>query len=228
MDSTITLIKELSTIIVSLIGGLAIIIVAYVNKYHEKKLKLIELEKKEIKKEIDKIKIELETISLFFNYEFYEFLDNNIRRVFNNTKITRFLILFAINGKDTFNTVTVVYEYTKTHLSKGAIKRYVRLPIDEHYQLLLKKVEKEKSIILKSEDLPKDSLLYNIYTSSYEGVMYSKLNFLNRLHIDSNNDLLLYSSYATHNNEPITKEEDLIITVSSNIIKNKTNEIIIK
>lgn len=218
-------IKELSGIITALIGALGVIIVATINGWYQKRSKLLEFERDEAKRKEKKAKIELDLLTLFFPYDFYDYLDDQVEEVFKKTKATRFLVLFAINGKENFNNVTVVYEHTKDKRSKGAIRRYVRLPIDNHYRQVLKLAEVNKSLDLHTEELPKDSLIYQIYSSKEEQVVHSKLKFIQRIHLDDDNDLLLYATIATHDSIPFSDEELYEIKIAVNGIRSKANSI---
>ena len=218
-------IKDFSNLIVALISGISLLLVAYINKYQEKKLKEKEWEKEEIKKDLKKIKIELETLTLFFSCDFYSFLDIQVQELLNHTKASRFLLLFAINGKVDFNSATVAYQYIKIDKSAGAMQRYVRLPIDAHYRDILKITEKYKYFDINTDKLPKESLLKKIYSSKEEQIQHSRIMFLKRFHIDEENDLLLYASIGTHNKEKFTEEELYQISMTISRIATKTDQI---
>lgn len=225
MNDTIGLIKELNTIIVALISGISLLLVAYLNKYHERKLREKEWERDQAKKEAIKAKIELSALTLFFSYDLYEYIDEQVSDIFNTTKASRFLIMFAINGKDDFKTVTVAYEHTKDTKSEGAIRRYIRVPIDSYYKTILKETEKLGAIDVITKDLPSNSLLYNIYMSREEQVTSTRKEFIKRLHIDEENDLILYASIGTHEEELFTLAEKYKIDLAINNIKSKTDSI---
>ena len=218
-------VKDFSNLIVALISGVSLLLVAYINKYHERKLKEKEWEKESLKTDLKKIKIELDTLTLFFSCDFYSFLDIQIQDLFKHTKASRFLLLFAINGKIDFNTATAAYEYTKTEQSAGATQKYVRLPLDAHYRDILKIVEKYKYFDINTEKLPKDSLLKQIYTSSKEQIKHSRVMFLKSYHVDKENDLILYASVGTHNKEKFTEDELYQISMTVSRISTKTEQI---
>lgn len=225
INETIELIKDLREIVVALIGLISVTLVAYIKQYGARKIKEKELERDVAVKAAKKVKVELEALTLFFSYDFYEFMDEKVTDIFKQTKASRFLILFAINGKEDFNTATVAYEHTKDSRSQGAIRRYVRLPIDMHYKLILKETERYGVIDISVDELPKDSLLYKIYTSKEEQVKYSRLKFISRLHIDDDNDLILYASIGTHEDKPFNDEELYRIDLAVNGIRAKAKNI---
>lgn len=212
-------IKELTVLLVALISALSAVLVAYITKRFDKKIKLIEIERDKERREKKRTKLELSMLTLFIRYDAYEMIDEQISYLKEHTSLSRFLILFAINGKKDFNTVTVIYEDTRGKQSKGAMKRYVRLPIDSHYRNMLKETEKRGFVNINIEDLPEKSLLRSIYEREDEQVKHSKIIFLDRLHVDEDNDLLLFASAGTHENKEFTPKEKHLIRIATNSIR---------
>lgn len=218
-------IKTLDTIIITLltvIGGLVTLLVKQVG---DRKLKEKEWEHEQTKREAKKLKIELSLLDLWFKSDFNELLHEKVAEIFDRTKANRFLLLFAINGKEDFNSATVVYERTRDTRSEGAMGRYIRLPIDNYYRNMLKQVERYRYVDIHTEDLPKESILYRIYSSPEEKVTHSRIKFIKRMTIDENNDLLLYASVGTHENESFTPEEEHEMHLAVNVIRQKASNI---
>lgn|GEM_PF-3334563 len=136
---------------------------------------------------------------------------NNIKmavdRVFETTIADRFLILIAINGKDDFNYVSVIFEQHKSkELAVNATARYKNIEIDKAYKEMLRQAERstEKVIHLNVENM-EDCLLKSFY--EMEGVNHAKVRHLLRKPIDRDNDVLIYSSLATHKEHGYTLQE---------------------
>lgn len=170
------------------------------------------------------LKIELSCVSILFDHTLINTLNSHIINIFENTKVNRFLILFAVNGKDTVRYVTVCYEQTKMGGSAGAIYRYVRLKIDEHYQRMLKDVERDEVIHLDVKRM-QPSILKTIYESKVEKVHYSTVCFLKRIKADENNDIILYTSIATTEDCEFTDDEKMIIKTNVDAIRHEARNV---
>jgi hypothetical protein len=150
--------------------------------------------KKEIKKEL--------SFSLTLNK--FNLLKDIIDDLFKKTKVDRFLILVAKNGKEDFKFATAIYEQhsdtDKVKLSFGAVGKYVNFQFDDNYKQMLKEAELKGLYRFDAVKEP-DSDLKNIYLA--EGVKYSSIYFLKRIkdYDGEGNDCILYSSFATHNNQ---------------------------
>lgn len=211
-------------VLISLIGFLGVAITAIVTSYYNIKVKKLELSNDNSKKQVAKLKAELTCINVLFEYNLIALINKTVDEIFNTTKAERFIILFALNGKVDFNFVSVCYEKTKTSKTSGAIYRYVRLEIDNHYRQMLKYVEHDKQVYLDVEHM-EDCLLKNIYQSIVEGVTYSGVHFINRSRIDDDNDVLVYCSVATTNENDFTKHEKVAIKVALDNIRSHAKEI---
>lgn len=131
--------------------------------------------------------------------------------MFQETKAERFLILIAINGKIDFNYVSVIFEQHKGSSHVNAIARYKNISIDIHYKEMLKKSERIGVVNLDIAKMPEDSLLKNIY--DMEGIKHAKIRHLLRERIDTNNDVVIFSSIATFQDEAFTlAEKTLFLT----------------
>lgn len=193
----------MNDILVSSITGLGVLIPALLLHYREIKKKDIKIEKyKE-----EKVKQDIKLIALDKILDFCSFsqIKSAVDEMFEKTKADRFLILFAINGKTDFNTVSVVFEQHKnTKYSINAIGRYKTLPIDNMYRKMLKDAEMHGIVEVETEKMP-DSLLKDIY--DLEEVVWSDIRHLCRFHADESNDILVFSSLATHSQKGFTKLE---------------------
>lgn len=166
--------------------------------------------------------------TLLLDLKFFNSLREIIDEIFSKTKIDRFLILIATNGKSDFKFATAIYEHhklnsdtTSVKLSIGGTTRYVKFKFDRLYLEMLKEAEvKDKVSILTNEMV--DSDLKNIYLS--ENVTESEIYFLKREAVDENNDVIFYCTLATHSEIGFTKIEKSLIKSYVDNIKNLLNE----
>lgn len=212
-EVTIALISSAATVIVSVVAG-----------YFALRTKKAEQKTKVIIKEKEKLKTELSCINILFQHDFIALLNRQVSNLFRETKAERFLLLFAVNGKTDFNFVSVCYEKMKNEKSAGAVYRYVRLGIDDHYRQVLKAVEREAAIYLNVKEMP-DSLLKSIYESLIENVKYSVIKFIKRLSADDDNDIVIYSSLATCDDNDFDENERVVIKRIYDIIRYHANSI---
>lgn len=154
-------------------------------------------------------------------------ISNAVDRMFDKTKADRFLIMIAVNGKDDFNIISVVFEQHKLKNYRiNAIARYHNITIDLQYKELLQDTEKQELISL-STDKMQESILKDFYIN--EKVKYSLIRKLVRKPIDKDNDFLVYSSISTHYNKNFTRIEKSFIktqyegTIIPNLINVLTN-----
>lgn len=203
-------------IIVALISALAIIIVAYIAYKKDIQIKRLELEKIELRNTIDKKNniiqdrnFKISTSDKILNFQSFNQIKNSVDRIFEKTKADRFLIMIAVNGISDFRIISVIFEQHKdTKYRVNAIIRYRDVEIDDVYKKLLKEVELHGSVDL-SIDTMLPQLLRDFYT--IENIKHAKMRFLHREQLDPNNDILIYSSVATHDKEPWTNIENTLI-----------------
>lgn len=137
---------------------------------------------------------------------------NAVERLFKETRADRFLILTAMNGKKDMRSVSAIYEqHDRNDIGMSAVSRYHKLEVDQEYHQMLKSAEQIGPVVLDVAGSMQDSLLKNIYIS--EGVKHSVITFLYRVSLDENNDIMVYSSIATHSEEHFTMEELLTISL---------------
>lgn len=164
-------------------------------------------------------------ISLFIDLELISIISGKVDEVFYNTGIDRFLLLIAVNGKDSFNVVSVVYERHKTGSGAtriDAIDRYSHVIIDADYKKMLKDAEIEGRVLMDVDMMNTDSILYNLYRA--EGVTASIVKLISRVRVDNENSLLLYCSFATHDESKISKRDELFVHTLYGGIQGAFNE----
>lgn len=130
--------------------------------------------------------------------------------LFESTRVDRFLILVGFNGRDYVKYASATYEQhvrrTDTAASIGAVSRYRRIEVDDHYRSILKQSETDGLVQMTTANMP-DSLLKGYY--EMEGVKHSALFHVHRV-VDfwgPERDLILYCSMATHGAEPFDQTE---------------------
>ena len=204
-------------IITTLITGVFTVIVALIAR---KNKNLIQ-EKQELLIQNEKIINELAAISILFNHKFIILLNEVIEEIFAHTKTTRFVMSFAVNGKTDFNHVTACFERNKNPEFTVAAKKYNRLKVDSIYKKMLKKIEFVDKEIINTNSM-EPGLLKNIYQSFDEQLENSLVYFLDRITIDSSNDLLLYCSIATTDKSLFDNKEIFLIDTNINRIKTES------
>jgi len=204
-------------IYIQIIATVGVIISAAIGSLKYRKLNT---KNKELLHSNKKIITELSAITVLFNHKFLSLLNDTIEEIFSTTRTTRFLLLFAVNGKESFNTVTVCFERNTHPELSGATKRYIRLEVDDQYKLMLKKAENDGTVAMSTATMT-DSMLKDIYSSYNETVNHSMIHFLRRISIDGSNDLLLYCSTATIEEDDFNREEKFTISRSISMMRNE-------
>jgi hypothetical protein len=119
------------------------------------------------------------------------------------------MIIIAMNGTHDFRVVSVIFEQHKTEKWKvNAIIRYRDVEIDDSFRKLLKKVEVEDSVTFNVAKM-KPQLLKDFYV--IEKVKHSHLRFLHREELNKDNDVVVYASIATHDDDEFTNIENTFI-----------------
>lgn len=211
-------------VLISIISFIGVSITALITAYYTIKVKRLELSNTISTKQVAKLRAELTCINVLFEYNLIALINRTVDDIFKNTKAERFIILFALNGKTDFNFVSVCYEKTKSSKTSGAIYRYVRVQIDDHYRQMLKYVEKDHQVYIDVANM-QECLLKNIYQSIAEGVTFSGVHFINRSPLDEDNDTLVYCSMATTDPEDFTKQERSVMKLAMDNIRSHAKEI---
>jgi len=114
-----------------------------------------------------------------------------------------------MNGQTDFRVISVIFEQHKNKKWKvNAIIRYRDVEIDNQFRQTLKDSERYGCVDFNVSTM-KPQLLKDFYI--IEKVKHSKFRFLHRQSIDTKNDVVIYSSIATHEDEPFTHIEETII-----------------
>lgn len=209
--------EAITIALISAVAGIAVTIVAgYLN---------LVAKNKEATKINKRLQIELSCVNILFNHEFLKTLNTKVDEIFDNTRVDRFLILFAVNGKTSFNYATVCYEKTKKNsISRGAIYRYVRIEVDKNYKVMLQETEQNGMLLLEVNKMP-ECLLKDIYKSHFEHVNYSMVKFLKRITVDAENDIVIYSTAATTAVDIFTADEQVIIKSAYDTIRHAAHSV---
>ncbi|WP_179022073.1 hypothetical protein [Winogradskyella forsetii] len=191
----------MSDVLIALIGLIGGLVPAILLHVREIKKKDAEIEKHVQEKSEHKIKADV--LDKILDFSSFNIIKTAVDEIFEKTRADRFLILIAINGKIDFNMVSVIFEQHKDSTYQiNAIARYRSLSVDSDYRDMLKRAERYDVVELETIKM-EDSLLKDIYT--IEAVKFSDIRHLLRIPADSENDILVYSSLATHSAEGFTK-----------------------
>ena len=169
---------------------------------------------KELKEEKLAHKFNQNLLSNLLKLKLYSNLDAIKNRIFKHTRVNRFIIFVAINGKTEPGRVFALYG--DKHSNHEIEKEFKSVEIDDTYRSMLKKFEQRGSLLIDVFRMPK-GMLRNIYFM--EECSYSYGKFVKRYSLDENNDALVYLSMVTDHPDvyPTTELTFLDIEVSSNI-----------
>jgi hypothetical protein len=201
---------------VAIIGGISLIVTGLIAYIKDLQLKRFEIENKEMKSQLaetddilTEANIKINILDKLGNFGVFNEIRTSVDRIFSETRADRFLILFALNGKKDFRTVSVVFEQHKhPELKVNAIIRYRDVQVDDEYRRLLKNVETFNQVTLDTETMP-NQLLKDFYT--IEQVSHSLIKFLHRKAMDKDNDMVMFCSIATHESDTFDNLEKAII-----------------
>lgn len=186
-------------IVNSVLGHLVTLLVVVIPAYllHRREMAKKNKEIQIHKADTADYKIKAEVLDKILDFSAFNKIKDAVDEIFKTTRADRFLILIAINGKVDFNVVSVIFEQHKvSDYQVNAIARYKSLKVDDDYRNMLKRSEKYDIVELETATM-NESLLKDIYT--LEGVKFSNIRHLLRIKADERNDILVYSSLATHN-----------------------------
>ena len=151
-------------------------------------------------------------------------LGEMIADLFQDTKVTRSVMLVLINGKTDFRTTTVVFSHhavsRQVQFSIGPVGSYSNMEIDDYYRVMVKSVE-QNGISRQSRSNMPDCMLKSIYES--EGVNHSNIYLIHRFQDfdGKGNDAVLIKSIGTHYEDGFTNVEELRIKIVVDWIKSK-------
>jgi len=205
-DSIVGIIGTIT--VAAIAGAVAIYQTISNNKLAKRNKELdIELAKQKIDAEQNIIKYDIVTNLLKFSQ--YQKLYDAVIKIMEHSKVDRFLIFIAINGKTELSNVTCVFQkYKHDKAELDAIAVYRGLRVDEHYVKMLKKMEFEGEVHINVAEL-EPSLIKNIYEN--EQVTFSKWNFIGRISMDDKNDVIAYCSASTFDLEGYDSKDLLAI-----------------
>ena len=207
---------EYTTIVIAIIGLTSTLIPAY--WVHKEKKKNNEKDKKiaELESQLTEANVRTEVVDRLLDITLLSEIKTAVDVVFQETSADRYLILIALNGVTDFNMISVIFEQHKGVDKISAIARYRNLKIDDEYKSMLKKAERNGDIELEVSQMPDESILKQIYM--IEGVQHSKVTFLLRKGIDSGNDVIVFSSLATHSEEPFSSRDKTIASTQNDAV----------
>lgn len=201
-------------VIASLIGFIATVIAAFIA--YRAALRSARMQS-------EKNKHPLSRANFMITLKAFSEISEHVLEVFKQTKADRYLILCAHNGTDQLRFASAIYEQIDDEkkdakLSFGAVSKYVNFEFDAYYRKMLKEVEVEGSMVLDLTTMPECDLKY-IYQN--EKVNHSNVYFISRIkdYDSRGNDLLIYSTFATHAKEPFNDGELIRIRTAINNVK---------
>lgn len=175
-------------------------------------IKNLELENESLKVEIANKKIQENVHVQKLNFYddviklvFVNAIQDAVAEIFKNTSADRFLILIARNGKTDFKFADVILDFFENHSEKvDAVRIYTNVELDSQYKVMLKSTEAHGFFDLETASMP-DQILKHFY--QIEDVKFGRTMHVARLPIDENNDFLIYTSVAKHQNVAFTDME---------------------
>jgi hypothetical protein len=204
MDNTL-----ITAVLVALIGGGVAVYQTISNNRLAAKNKALDIELEKQKLETSQNIIKYDIVTNLLKFSQYQKIYDAVIRLMEHSKVDRFLIFIAINGKTDLNKVTCIFQkYRNDKAELDAVAVYKGLEVDKHYVQLLKKMELEQHITFETNALDV-SLIKDIYES--ENVKWSMWKFIGRVNIDEKNDVIAYCSSSTFNKEGFNKQDLLSI-----------------
>ena len=198
------------TIIVSVLGCITSIW-KYKDEQKKRKLEIehLELENKNLRFNNSEKEEKLSLYDDVIKMVFYNSIKEAVMEIFQRTKVDRFLILIARNGKHDPKFVDVLIDFYKDEYNRiDAVRVYKNVEIDLPYKEMLKNSEFYGFVDLETT-LMKNQILKHYYET--ENVNYSRVRPVLRFPVDDNNDFLVFTSSGTHSTDPFTENEKSII-----------------
>lgn len=188
----------MSDTIVKIIAAIAGVLVAMFGYLKDRQVK-------SLKREVKDVEVKSLVLSKIRHITLINIIKNKVDQLFENTKASRFLLIMSINGHTAMRAVSVVFNHQKPGTQVlDAEEAYKHVETDDQYRDMLKEILIKGSTLLNVEEMPKCKLksFYDM-----EGVTHSLITFLGRYHIDEKDDVLIFSSMATHNVSPFFELE---------------------
>ena len=209
-------------IIIALIGGITTIIASLIAFFKDRKakeesnnngllLKKIELLTHSIENDRENLlenSVKSNILDKLSEFAVFNEIKNSIYRIFDKTRADRFLLLFSLNGTRELKRVSVAFEIHKNPQTSNAIVRYRDVQIDNQYRELINRLEVEGTIDLSREQMT-PQILKDFFT--IEGMNTIKLTFVERRHLDKQNDIVIFGTIVAEEKEPWSELETAII-----------------
>jgi hypothetical protein len=174
-----------------LAGYVASAVFALYGAWKNHKLKKQKRENQLLKSELYGTK--MQKLKELYDFQRFSVLEHEIRVLFKETPVTRFTIMFAMNGRIDFNYMTVVYDQHDYRMDVGMESSYDQIQIDQGYIRLLKEVERLGFVWLSAP--------FNIGSISHfmemEEVKHCGWGYVLREALDDTDDLLVYLAISS-------------------------------
>lgn len=206
--------------IIQYIGLLTTAIFGFISAERGKRIKEMKVVKQDLRDSLYDVR--LLRVKEVFNLRRFSILEKEIKRLLYNTRIDRFTILFVMNGKTDFDYLTVLFDQI-LGAEGGGVSAYNKFKVDDIYKATIKEIELHK---YKWIDTRQN---FGIVGEEFriEGIYEALFNFVERVRIDSFNDVILYSVASTHSPRKLTEKERRVIQlITRQKIKPMVQEII--
>ena len=208
-------------ILTAVLGAITTLIPAIL--VHLREIKKINIKLKDTEDSLRRQVFATNTLDRWLNIHYIGAIKRAARKIINSTKADRFLIIIGFNGKERFRFISVIVEEHVDPDQYRAVDRYKKVVIDDQYVKMLYDAEHKGPQELNTKKM-EPCKLRDFY--EMEGVNHSIVTFLSRENVDENNDLVIFSSTATHGNTPFTQlNKTLIDTVHTGAIKEVLDKI---
>ena len=186
-----------SEVLIAMIGGGTTLSVAALSFWQKIRLKRLQMELSKKERIINESDKNFVALVLLMDFELVNNIKNKIDFIFQRTKIDRFLLQIAVNGKVDFNVVSVIFEQHKDIKKAGySVSRYSHLYVDDNYRSVIKRAEKVGQVYVEYDKM-EDCYLKQLYKE--EGITSAIKKHVYRIPLDSENDMVLFCSLSTKN-----------------------------
>jgi hypothetical protein len=209
-------------IAIALIGGLATIVASLIAYFKDLRAKRTATDNTKLLDEIQQLRktfdesrkiiaekdLKVDILKKLAELGVFNELTHSVDRIFEKTRADRFLILFSMNGTHELRAVSVAFELRRNPTSSGAIVRYRDVEIDSEYRELIYKLERDGVIDLVRKDM-KQQILKDFFT--IEGLNTIKLSFVERRHLDADNDIIIFGTLGAEELDAWSDMESAVI-----------------
>ncbi len=179
------------------------------NKRKDRRIELLrrkQLESLKVQKEIEEIRLEMLAKTIFENINLINRINQKVSWIARNTNTQRFLIFFAINGKQPFRRISCVWQHKQKGVympTQDYTSAYANKESSTEYRKMLETVE-ELGYQYFVVDQMQEGKLKKFYSS--EGVQYSLVLSISRYKLDEENDAFVYVT-ADSFEAPFTQQD---------------------